>query len=267
MRAVSGFLLCQLAASVATASAAAPSTGYYYEATTTESGGKKGDATTKMRAWVEGPRARLEFLERTRKDLPQGSYLVTKDGGETVFLVNPKKKTFARWELDDAVNDVAERLKKDGGMVKLQVSDIGQENLLEEPSEPILGFPATHRRWSSGYTMKYALLGIQQERREDAVRDVWYSDRIGGAGFESLLSPKRLKTGHEGLDKVLAGKLGDPRGFTLRSETVTKVRKGKGEPQTLRARTEVTLLREEKGAPDLFEVPAGYAEKSFKSMR
>ena len=184
-----------------------------------------------------------------------------------MFLVNPKKKAFARWELDDAVNDVAERLKKEGGLVRLQISDIGQEKLLEEPSEPIHGYPATHRRWSSGYTMKYAVLGIQQERREDAVRDVWFSDRIGGAGFESLLSPRKLQTGHEGLDKVLAGKLGEPRGFTLRSETVTKVRKGKGEVQTLRARTEVTLLREEKGAPALFEVPAGYEEKSFKAVR
>ena len=262
MRAVSGFLLWQLAASVAAAS-----TGYYYEATTTESGGTKGDATTKMRAWVDGPRARLEFVERTKKDLPAGSYLVTKDGGETVFLVNPRKQVFARWVLDDAVNDVAERLKKEGGLVKLQISDIAQEKLKEEPSDPILGYTATHRRWSSGYTMKYAVLGIQQERREDVVHDVWFSDRIGGSGFESLLSPRKLQTGHEGLDKVLAGKIGEPHGFTLRSEAVTKVRKGKGEVQTLRARTEVTLVREEKGAETLFDVPAGYKEKSFKAVR
>ena len=262
MRAAAGLILWQVAV------AAVPSSPYYYEATTTETGGEKAEPrVTRMRAWVEGPRARVEFVEGTRRDLPKGSYIVTKDGGETVYFVNPKNEAYARWELDDVIRDVAERLKKEGGLVKLELSDVIDEKLLEEPSDKILGFPATHRRWRSGYKMKYSLLGIEQVRREDVVHDVWFSDRIAGPGFDSLLQPRRLETGHAGLDKVLAGKLGEPRGFTLRSETVTKMRKGNGEEQTRRSRTEVTVLRQEPADPSLFEIPAGYEERPFKRVR
>jgi len=262
MRVAAGLVLWQLAV------APVPASPYYYEATTTESLKEKSEPqVTRMRAWVDGPRARIELLEGTRRDLPKGSYLVTKDGGETVYLVHPKKKAYARWELDDVIRDVAERLKQEGGLVKLELSDVANETLLEEPAERILDLPSTHRRWRSGYTMKYSVLGIDQERREDSVRDVWFTDRVGGAGFDSLLQPRRLKTGHEGLDKVLAGKLGEARGFTLRSETVTKTRKGNGEEQTRRARTEVTVLRQEAAPPAMFEIPQGYQERPFKKLR
>lgn len=262
MRVAAGMVLWHLAVAPA---AVAP---YYYEATTTESGMEKREPqVTKMGAWVDGARARIELLEGARRDLPKGSYLITKDGGETVYFVHPKKKAYARWELDDVIRDVAERLKQEGGLVKLELSDVINETLLEEPAERILDLPATHRRWRAGYTMKYSILGIDQERREDSVRDVWFTDGIAGAGFDSILQPRRLKTGHEGLDKVLAGKLGEARGFTLRSETVTKTRKKNGQEETRRARTEVTMLRQEAAAPALFEIPQGYKERPFNKLR
>jgi hypothetical protein len=264
MSLVAGLALWHLAAA-----APAPLTSYYYEATTTQSApGKAEPQVSRMKAWVDGPRARIEFAGGGKKSTyPEGSYVVTKDGGETVYFVNPKKKAYARWELDDVVRDVADRLKNEGGMVRLELTDVSDEKLLEEPSQPILGFEATHRKWRSGYTMKYAILGIDQTRREDTVRELWFSDRISGSGYDALLQPGRLKTGHSGLDKVVAGRIGEPHGFTLRSETVTKVRKGKGEEQTLKSRTDVTLLRAETTDASRFEVPSGYVEKPFKKAR
>jgi len=264
MSLVAGLVLWHLAAA-----APAPLMSYYYEATTTQSpAGKAEPQVSKMKAWVDGPRARIEFVGGGAKGAyPEGSYVVTKDGGETVFFVNPKKQAFARWELDDVVRDVADRLKNEGGMVRLELTDVSNEKLLEEASQPILGFEATHRKWRSGYTMKYAILGIDQVRREDTVRDLWFSDRIAGSGYDALLQPGRLKTGHAELDKVVAGRIGEPHGFTLRSETVTKVRKGKGAEQTLKSRTDVTLLRQETADASRFEVPSGYVEKPFKKAR
>lgn len=247
--------------------AGAPMAPFYYEATTTRSTEGKGEPqVSKLRAWVDGQRTRIEFLAGSKKDLPEGSFVVTKDGGDTVFFVNPKKQAYARWELDDAVKDLADRLKKEGGLVRLAISDVSDEKLVEEPSEPILGFPATHRKWRSGYTLKYAILGIDQERREDTVQEIWFSDRIAGSGYDAILQPSRLKTGHEGLDKVVAGRLGEPHGFTLRSEVVSKVRQ-KGKEQTQRSRTDVTLLREEASNPSRFEVPSGYQERPLKKVR
>jgi hypothetical protein len=262
-------LLAGLALWHLAAAAPVPLTSYYYEATTTQSAtGKAEQKVSKMKAWVDGPRMRIEFAGGGAKAAyPEGSYVVTKDNAETVYFVNPKKKTYARWELDDAVKSVADRLKKDGGMVRLELSDVSDEKIVEEPSQPILGFEATHRKWRSGYTMNYAILGIDQVRREDTVQEIWFSDRIAGSGYDSILQPSRLKTGHEGLDKVVAGRVGEPHGFTLKSETVTKVRKGKGEEQTLKSRTDVTVLRQETSDASRFEVPSGYVEKPFKKVR
>jgi len=240
---------------------------YYYEATTTESGGKSdGPVLTRMRAWVDGSCAKIEVIEGPKSGLPVGSFLVTRDGGETVFFVNPKKEAFARWELDATLRDVADRLNGDG-FIKLELSDVTDQPLLDEPGETLLGRATVHKRWKSGYTIKYGALGMARQRRDETVRDVWVSDAIAVAGFDSLLSPRRVQTGNELLDKALVAKLGNIQGFTLKSASVTTTRDDKGREETRRSSTAVTLLREEASTADRFEIPGTYTERPFKKVR
>jgi hypothetical protein len=240
---------------------------YYYEATTTESGGKSdAPVLTRMRAWVDGPRAKVEVIEGPKSGLPVGSYLVTRDGGESVFFVNPKKAAYAKWELDATLRDVADRLNGEG-LVKLELSDVTDQPLLDEPGEPLLGQATIHKRWKSGYTIKYGALGMTRQRRDETVKDVWVTDAITVAGFDALLSPRQVQTGNALLDKALIAKLGNVKGFTLKSASVTTTKDDKGREETRRSSTVVIQLREEASPAARFEIPATYTERPFKKVR
>jgi hypothetical protein len=241
---------------------------FYYEATRTQEGPGKNDlATVRVRAWVEGPRMRVEFVDGRKSGFPEGSFLLTVDGGQTIFFVNPRKKGFAKWELDSVIQDIADLLNKDGGLYRLELSDVTGDAILEEPGEPILGQPTTHLRWSGGYTLKYAMLGLKRVRRQETVRDVWVSDVIGEMGLDSLFRPRNLDTGHEELDRALAAQMRPVDGFTLKSVSTTTTRDKKGREQITRTTTEVTLLRPEPVAAERFSFPDDYRERPLKKIR
>jgi len=257
---LAGLLLAQLLAAPAFAAV-------YYEATTTDEGGPQEDEpqVVKMRAWVDGPRMKIEYVEGTR-ELPSGSYLLTQDGGETVYFVNPQKRGYARWDVDEVIDRVA-KLVNGGGLVKAQVSDVVDKTVLEEAGDPILGLPTVHRRRESGYTVEYSVMGIHKEQRKETVRDTWVTDEVDQSGFDALLRPRNIDTGNVDLDRALSAELGRAEGFTLRSVSVTTTRDGKGNERVRHSTTEVTALREQPVDASAFELPAGFEERPIKKLR
>ena len=239
---------------------------YYYEATTVEEeDARDGEEIVEMRAWVDGSRMKIEFVDG-RKDLPDGSYLLTRDGGETVYFVNPQKGGYALWDLDEVIDGVA-GLMDGKGMIKLELSDVVDESLLEQPGEPLLGRATIHRRRKSGYTVRYAVLGIARTQRKETVRDTWVFEGIAQSGLDALLKPSRIDTGHPELDRALTAELGRSKGFPLRSVSVTTTTDGKGKEQVRRSTTEVTALERQPVVEATFEIPAEFEERALKKLR
>ena len=72
--------------------------GQYYEAVTINKmeGDRKGDTMT-VNSWVDGDKSRVEFISGDKDGwMADGNYLVTVDGGENSYLVNPKEKTYKK---------------------------------------------------------------------------------------------------------------------------------------------------------------------------
>jgi len=80
---------------------AAIAEGYYYEATTVDQleNGKE-RSRSQVRGWIDGPAAKIEFADQKGTMFKPGSYLLTKDAGRTLYLVDPKEKAYSRWDLE-----------------------------------------------------------------------------------------------------------------------------------------------------------------------
>ncbi len=80
---------------------AAIAEGYYYEATTVDQleNGKE-RSRSQVRGWIDGPAAKVEFADQKGTMFKPGSYLLTKDAGRTLYLVDPKEKAYSRWDLE-----------------------------------------------------------------------------------------------------------------------------------------------------------------------
>ncbi len=242
------------------------SAGYYYESVTEgRSAGQRQSDTQKVKAWVEGDNARIEFASGEKKGwFADGNYLVTTDGGDNVYLVNTNDETYAPFNLDEMMATLGQTmnmLEEMGGMVKMEFTDATTEKLLEEPGDSILGHSTTHYRYKSGYTMNMTMMGMKRQSRNETVMDIWSTDDLEARGFGVWLKPDRqMKTGNEGLDEMMAQKFGQIQGFPLKMVMEMTSTNKKGKEQTSTTTMAVTILREESVADDKFDWPDHYTE-------
>ena len=101
---------------------------HYKSVTKTEGAGQAGDVQAE--GWVSGDNAKVAFTESSGNPvLKEGMYLITKDGGKTLYLVNPEEKTFAEWSLQGMLGAAGTIMSGMGPLLKIQFSDLKTEKL------------------------------------------------------------------------------------------------------------------------------------------
>ena len=243
--------------------------GQYYEAVTSNNigGNKQSDAMT-VHAWVDGDKSRVEFLSGEKDGwMSDGNYLVTVDGGENTYLIDPKEKTFARFSFEEMLAGLGQAMKameSMGGMVKMDFRDVSTTKISEEPGGEMMGYATTHYRYKSHYVMEMSIMGMGQTTTNDTVQDLWITDKLDARGFAMWLRPDRgMQTGNEGLDKLFNQEMGKLNGFPLKATTQTTMTDKKGKQTQSSTSTIVTVLREESIPAGKFEWPADYKETSL----
>lgn len=212
-------------------------------------------------AWVDGGNARIELTESDNPVMPGGAYLLTKDGGENVVIVDPEEKTWARYDLEAMLGSLGNVMQSMGPVLDFDVSGIAVEKLLEEPGDTIHGLSTTHYRYRTTYTMTIKILGMQRASAVERVEDRWLTGALDEAALGVWLR-KAPRTGIEDLDKLIDAEMATVQGVALKSTDVTTTTGQKGKrSSTSRTTTEVTALEREVAVePTRFEIPAGYTE-------
>jgi hypothetical protein len=254
-RAASG-ALATLAALALAAPAAA---GIHYRSTTRTEAERGQPMTIEAEGWVEGGSAKIAFRESANPMTPAGSYLLTRDGGATLLLVDPEEKTFAEWDLEAMLGAVGGIMQGMGPLLDFDIAGLEVEKLAEEPGGTIHGLPTTHVRYRTSYQMVITVLGMRRGSSVEQVQDIWATDALDDAGLEVWLR-KAPKTGFGEIDELLAAEVGKVRGVALKMDSTSTTTGEKGKRSSVtRTTMEVTAL--ERGVtipPGTFEVPAGY---------
>lgn len=241
--------------------------GIHYKATTTTQGQNQA-GTMQVEGWVAGEKARVEFMESGNPVMKKGAYLITKDGGRTLFLVDPGEKTYAELDLQAMMGMVGSVMQGMGPLLKVEVSDPKVEALLEEDGGTVAGLPTRHRRYRTAYNMKIKVLGMGREASVVTEQDIWATDRLQDVGLGVWLRSEPPRTGNEQLDKLVTAEMGKTTGFPLKTVTVsTSTPKKGGQSTTTRSTMEVTQLDTSADVPAAsFEIPAGYEETQIMPM-
>jgi hypothetical protein len=237
---------------------------FYYEARTTDQieGGKERSHNL-VKGWVDGASAKVEFQDQKGTMFKPGSYLLTKDGGHTLYLVDPKEKAYAKWDLEAMFASTFAMLESTGPLLHFEISNPTSKKLGEDDGGSVLGFPTRHYEWQSSYDMKMAVIGIKRQYHVDQMQEFWSTEQIGDQGFKVWLRPDRNRTGNSGFDQLIETEMAKAKGFPLKSITKSKMTTGKGKEQNSILTMEVTTLRKEPVAAATFELPAGYEERPF----
>lgn len=237
--------------------------GFYYEATTTTSG-DGANQTMRVTGWIDGSAARVEFIDGGGRAglFQEGSYLVTRDAGSTVYLVNPAERSYSPIDLDAIFGFAGAMLDVAGGTVQMEFKDLVNEKLGEEPGESLLGYATTRYEFHTAYTMSVSVLGFGRSTTFDSNVEVWCTDEIDAEGFRVWLQPNRFRTGNADFDGLIEQLYQGIDCLPLRTVAST-TNTGSGRDTTSTSETLVTTLREEAVDVAVFDLPADFTEVSF----
>lgn len=238
--------------------------GFYYESKTSTQGGKGADAQRAMvKGWVEGNNAKIELVQIGNPLLQEGGYLVSRDGGETVYFVNPKEKTYALFDMRGMMQIAGGAMK----MVNMKITNPTVEKLEEKPGPALLGLPTTYVKYRTTYTMSMSIMGFKSENKTEQVQEVWATPELAARGFHVWLRNEPPSTGDEGFDKLMKMEMGKINGVPLKmiiTTTATDTKKGRTETTTVTM--EVTTLQAVTVPESTFEIPVNYTETQLLPM-
>lgn len=238
--------------------------GVYYKAETLTEPDRGQSQRIEVEAWVDGERAKIVFSESNNPLTPEGSYLLTSDGGKTLLLVDPKEKTYSRWDLDALMSSLGGMLDALGGVMSFEFSEPRIEKLLEEPGGELLGLPTTHTRYRTTYSMQMKIMGMKRAQETVTEQDLWTTTAIDEPAFGVWLRNDPPRTGDEDLDRLIAAEVGKVEGFPLKTVAVsTSTGEKKKSSSSTRTTTEVTMLERRDVPAATFELPAGYEERAM----
>jgi hypothetical protein len=230
--------------------------GVYYEATT-KGEGRSGQAQAAVvKGWVHGDSARVEFVESGNPMMAEGGYMLTKDGGVNMFFVNPKEKTYSKFDLESMGQMVGGVSK----MMNMKFSDVKTEDLGEEMGGVIVGLPTTHYKFRVSYTMSMSFMGMKQNSKIVQDKEVWAAPKLVEAALGIWLRKSPPKMGDEEFDKLVRAQAGKIQGFPLKTITKQTTTDKNGKTETTTTIMEVTKLELDMIPNVSFDVPAGYKE-------
>jgi hypothetical protein len=235
--------------------------GIHYKSVTRSQDAKNQNMDIAVEGWVSGDHAKVEFKESGNPVAKQGTYLITRDGGKTLYLVNPEDKTYAQWDLQGMLGLVGGIMNGMGPLLKIEFSDPKVEKLADESGGTILGLPTRHVRYRTSYTTKVRVLGMGNVTDSVMEQDIWATDRLQDIAMGVWLRSDPPRTGNEEFDKLLRAEVGKVGGIPLKMVTVTTSTSQKKNQQTVtRSSMEVTQLDTVTVPASTFEIPAGYKE-------
>jgi hypothetical protein len=236
--------------------------GWEYSTVTSAEGSQHSQRrNNQMTGWVDGDKAKIEFLQSDSPLTAAGSYLVTKDGGKIMYMVNPRTKTYSKWDIASIAGFAGGAMQ----MMNMKISAPKVETLLEEKGEKIAGFATTHYRFRTSYTAEMNFMGIRRATSTVTEEDIWACPELNDAGLTVWVNQQGVKTGNEQLDKLVQAEMEKVKGFPLKRIAVTTTKDGNGEPQVMKMTTQVTEIKKANPSASLFALPAGYQETPMLS--
>lgn len=241
---------------------AASVAGIYYEVVTEtafEQGSATGGTRTAARAWAEDDNAKLVFADAGNEAASEGAWLVTRDGGRSMTLVNPGEKTYRELNLVGLSDRVGDMFKSLEGQADISFEQPKMKKISEQPGPEILGYETTHSVYASTYEIRIEIQGSTQAIETRLRREQWTTDQIEAPPGGLWPGAGTGTTGVRGLDAITGQEsAAASQGFPLKSVVVTTTTV-QGTTSTTRSTTRVTGLEERDIEDAVFEIPSGFS--------
>ncbi|MFN8008781.1 MAG: hypothetical protein U0V70_17500 [Terriglobia bacterium] len=240
--------------------------GIIFTQVTKSEGGRRGDEDSVMKIWSDGERAKVEWTEGSNPMFGKGSYVLVNETGE-MTVVNPEKKSYSKFDMASMMESMEMGMGAAAGFgMKMEFQNVKVEKVLEEPGGDLLGYPTTHYRWHTTWTMVMKMPAPMKDRHNDTdlMEDVWTTTGISlpGAANKALAGMGQGPMMGE-LRKVIEASRPKMTGFPLKRVSVRKGSGMHGGGQTTTTSIVVTELTNADVPGSTFVIPSDYKEREM----
>ena len=220
------------------------------------------------RAMVAGTNARIEFAETkgpTAPGMGEDGYMIVRDAGATLVMVNPEKKEYMELEAG-ALGSMMSAFMGPQGMFKMEVKDPSVSVRRLGAGEPLLGFSTEKWEISQKYTMTVKVMGFGSTTTNDATTTIWFAEDLKA---ESLMNPwvdatrnlTAMFQGNAEWEEVMMGPSRElPKAASLKTVSRSSITDDKGKTSYHLTTMEVTDWTKGDIPAAMFEVPSDYAK-------
>ncbi len=224
-----------------------------------------GAAQLSGRAAIEGDNLRMDVVKGDGIIFKDNSVVLSEDGGETLMVLDPKKKTYYELPISDLLAASGSMIKAMGGMIKLSIKNPKVSVREAGDGGAIEGYPTRKYIIDTSYDMALTIMGIKNQSSIQSTSEVWTTMKLGEER-RMFLQERSFRTGIEELDEVMEAQAKALKGFPLKhvTKTVTTAKNGK----TSTTRSTVTIANIKKKTVDAgqFKLPSGYKEAEMPAV-
>lgn len=223
--------------------------------------GKGKESTILIHGYAQNGNVREEFVE-VKGENPlseKGMYWLYKGEGNTVYVVNPKDKTYMAISIDS--------LMQFGGaaaqFMKITITNPKVEVKQLNP-EMVSTYECKHIMINSTYDMEMKVVIMKTKSHVEHSQEIWAADVKAFQDMASAFRMKSFKTGMKDLDELIQKQMEPYKnlGFVIKSISTQKNTQGK---KTEITTTEMTVsdIATTNVNEDLFKIPADYKPIEF----
>jgi hypothetical protein len=151
------------------------------------------------RVTTRGDNARIDFLDAEGN--PDGSYLVTNDGGSTLAIHDGSRSICANWDRAEFFGAAGTILEKGKSRVRATVTSVDRSVLDREAGPDILGYATEHLIMRTNYSAQGRFLFFKFNYSVEEVDQVWMSSELPLPAFEAQWLQAGAHTGSEFIDE------------------------------------------------------------------
>jgi hypothetical protein len=239
--------------------------GYSFKSVTTAQGGQGAESQNAVvQSLVEGPQARVEFVESRNEMMKKGNYVLTQDAGKTMYMVDPGDKTYMKWDIEAMMGAAGDVMKMMGGMVQMEFSEPKIEKLADEAGPALLGYPTRHYKFRTTFSTTMTVMGRKNSTTTVKEEEIWATPAITDSGMGAWLRKSPPKSGNEQLDKMIRAEMNKIAGFPLKQIMVNSTTDANGKAKTHTTTMEVTELKKVSVPASAFVLPPDYTEQKME---
>ena len=206
-------------------------------------------------ASVQNGNMRIDFTSGDGVMFKNGSIVISKDGGKTIYLIDPEKKEYYEIKPDELFASMGAMMKSMGADFKMSIDHQKVDVTNQGPGEPIEGYPTTKYLVDIAYDLNLDMMGMQMTSNVHTASQMWVTDKISTDDI-TFIQQRGLKTGIEAFDKLVEANLSAVKGFPLKQimKTQTTMR---GRTQETTTTVTITNIKKAEVPASRFEIPAG----------